>query len=120
MASTSAEISSEFEQNSGNQDLDDSGDFPPTDPDEFIDAMQTDVSRWIEGVRKTKKLGERDGLKLAPLEKSLNEVQLVLRHMKQNIEIPEVILEHDPNVQQVVDEARKEGRKPNAGNNNDA
>uniref|UniRef100_A0A183BLW5 Dynein heavy chain, cytoplasmic n=2 Tax=Globodera pallida TaxID=36090 RepID=A0A183BLW5_GLOPA len=111
MASTSADVSNEFEQK---QDPDDSGEFQQ-DPDEFVESIQTEVTRWLDEVRRIKKPGERDGPKMGPLEKALNEVHAAVRHLKQNIDIPEVVLEFDESIQQIVDVARKESRKPNAG-----
>ncbi|KAL3112905.1 hypothetical protein niasHT_015611 [Heterodera trifolii] len=114
MTSTSADISSDFDQPNQKQDPDDSGEFQ-RDPDEFVESIQNEVTQWLDELRRIKKPGERDGPKLGPLEKSLNDLQAAVRHLKQNIEIPEVVLEFDSNIQQIVDVARKENRKPNAG-----
>jgi DNA repair ATPase RecN len=92
---------------------DDSAEFQ--EPNEFIENLQTDLSKWIEGFRHIKRSSDRDLSKLAPIEKSLNEVQVALRHLKQNVEIPELHLEINPHIQQIVDAAKAQKRKPNPG-----
>ncbi|KAL3097516.1 hypothetical protein niasHS_003964 [Heterodera schachtii] len=94
MTSTSADISSDFDQPNQKQDPDDSGEFQ-RDPDEFVEYIQNEVTQWLDELRRIKKPDERDGRKLGPLEKSL-----------------EVVLEFDSNI--LMDVARKENRKPNA------
>lgn len=75
------------------------------------------MSKWIDGLRKTKRstTADRDVMKLSSLEKSLNEVQVALRHLKQNVEIPEVHLDINEHIKQIVESAKTQGKKPNAG-----
>ncbi|KAL3124140.1 hypothetical protein niasHT_004729 [Heterodera trifolii] len=68
MTSTSADISSDFDQPNRKQDPDDSGEFQ-RDPDEFVESIQNEVTQWLDELRRIKKPGERDGLN-GPLEKS--------------------------------------------------
>ena len=95
------------------QEHDESSEFQ--EPNEFIEILQTELSKWIEGFRHIKRSSDRDQSKLAPIEKSLNEVQVALRHLKQNVEIPELRLEINPHIQQIVDAAKTQRRKPNPG-----
>jgi hypothetical protein len=117
MADTSAadtSLASDYDPNLSQKEHDDSAEFQ--DPNELIENLQNELSKWIDGVRRARRpTGDRDVTKLAPLEKSLNEVQVALRHLKQNVDIPEVHLEINDHIKQIVETARKEGRKPNAG-----
>jgi hypothetical protein len=110
---------SELDPNSSQikQEHDDSAELQdqPQDPDEFIEQLSTDVGKMIDGIRRIKRRGDRDVAKLNPLEKSLNEVKAALRNLKQNVEIPEVQLEFNEHIKQIVETARAQGRKPNAG-----
>lgn len=117
MTEQAADIStsSEFDLNvSQKQEHDDSAEFQQ-DPDELIEKLQSELAGWIDSLRRIKRSGDRDQLKFGPLEKSLNEVQVTLRHLKQNVDIPEVQLEINPHIKQIVEAARSQGRKPNAG-----
>ena len=104
---------SDFDPNlSQKQEPDDSSEFQQ---DEFMETLQPVVSKLINGIRRIKRAGDRDSQKLAPLEKALNEVQVALRHLEQNVDIPEVLLEFNPHILQIVETARAQGKKPNAG-----
>lgn len=104
-------MQSDLEPNtSARHEHDDSSEFQ--EPNEFIENLQRELSKWIEGFRHIKRSSDRDQSKLAPIEKSLNEVQVALRHLKQNVEIPELRFEINPHIQQIVDAAKAQNRKP--------
>ena len=97
-----------------------SGGDEPIDTDNSIITIQEGVSKYIEQIRQIrgqqhKSVADRDNaVKFAPLERSLNEVQVSLRNLKQNIEIPEVTLEHHPEIKRIVEKAHAEQRRPAA------
>jgi len=106
-------LTSDFDPNSSiKQEADDSTEFQ--DPKEYVENLQLELCKWIDGLRKAKRSGTGD-LKLTSLEKSLNEVQVHLRHLKQNVDIPEVHLEINDHIKQIVEAAKVQGRRPNAG-----
>jgi hypothetical protein len=99
------------------QEHDDSAELQdqPQDSDEFIEQLSTDVGKVIDGIRRIKRRGDRDMALLNPLEKSLNQIKAALRNLKQNVEIPEVQLEFNEHIKQIVETARAQGRRPNTG-----
>lgn len=64
-------------------------------------------------VKESSKGEQTVGDKLAPtVEKSLDEVEIGLIHMQQKIEIPEIDLVVHPKIQQIIDNAEAQDRKP--------
>lgn len=71
------------------------------------------ITPYFKSYVKESRRGDRDGVKLAPtIEKSLNEAEVAIRHLQQNIDIPEVNLQFNSQVQNAVNKARTENRKP--------
>jgi len=107
------QLAEDLEPNTSARDHDESAEFQ--EPNEFIENLQKDLTKWMQGFRHFKRLFDRDQSKLTPIEKSLNELQVALRHLEQNIEIPELCLQINPHIQQIVDAAKSQNRKPKPG-----
>ncbi|CAK5084784.1 unnamed protein product [Meloidogyne enterolobii] len=107
---TADQLAEDLEPNTSARDHDESAEFQ--EPNEFIENLQKDLTKWMQGFRHFKRLFDRDQSKLTPIEKSLNELQVALRHLEQNIEIPELCLQINPHIQQIVDAAKSQNRKP--------
>uniref|UniRef100_A0AC35TT30 DHC_N1 domain-containing protein n=1 Tax=Rhabditophanes sp. KR3021 TaxID=114890 RepID=A0AC35TT30_9BILA len=72
------------------------------------------LSPFFKSFMSDSKKNERDGGgdKLAPtVEKNLSEVEVALLHLKQNIDIPEIDLEIDPYIAEIVKKANEANRK---------
>nr|CAD2174297.1 unnamed protein product [Meloidogyne enterolobii] len=82
------------------------------EPNEFIENLQKELTRLIEGFQYVKSYSDRVYSKLAPIEKSLKEALVLVGLTKQNMEIPELCLQINPYIQQIVDAARIGNRKP--------
>jgi len=85
------------------------------EPDEFIENLQKELTRLIEGFRHVKSLSDGDRSKLAPIEKSLKETLVLVGLTKQNMEIPDLCLQINPHIHQIVYAARIGNRKPKPG-----
>uniref|UniRef100_A0A915D7E3 AAA+ ATPase domain-containing protein n=1 Tax=Ditylenchus dipsaci TaxID=166011 RepID=A0A915D7E3_9BILA len=67
------------------------------------------IDDGIHAYIKESRRGDRDGVKLAPaIEKSLNEAEVAIRHLQQNIDIPEINLAINPIILNIVAKARSE------------
>ena len=84
--------------------------------EEFIDTLQTNVRDQMEQLQKIKERrsdSERVGPKTATIEKSLADVLLAIRNLRQSTEIPEITLQFHPEIERIIAQARSEQRKPN-------
>ena len=89
--------------------------------DNFITTLQEGFEKFTNQLQRTRGQQEESGAsqdneaaKFASIEKWLNETYVSLRNLKQNInvEIPEVILQHHPEILRIVENARAERRRP--------
>ena len=91
--------------------------------DNFITTLQEGFEKFTNQLQRTRGQQEESGAsqdneaaKFASIEKLLNKTHISLCNLKQNIdvEIPEVILEHHPEIVRIVAIAHIKGRPPTA------
>ncbi|KAI6221986.1 Dynein heavy chain, cytoplasmic [Aphelenchoides besseyi] len=72
------------------------------------------LAPFFKSVIRDQRRNEHEGDKLVPaVQKSLNEAEINLLHLKQNIDIPDVELIIHPKILQAVEKAHARGTKPN-------
>ena len=94
-----------------------------TNADNFITTLQEGFEKYINQIQRTRGQQQESGAnrnneaaKFASIEKLLHKTHISLCNLKQNIdvEIPEVILEHHPEIVRIVAIAHIKGRPPTA------
>ena len=71
---------------------------------EFVGILKPKVSKLIDETRQIKRAAndQEDSRRLAPLQQALDAMQIALRRLEQNVDIPKVRLEFNPHILRLV------------------